>query len=49
MSSILEAAWAWVWGGGSLSKLALVDFSLQWGLWMVAALLKTEKFYDLAG
>lgn len=36
----------------SLSKLFLltgVNFGLQWGLWGVASLLKTEKFYDLAG
>jgi len=36
----------------SFSKiLALtgVDFAIQWGCWAIAALLKTEKFYDLAG
>ncbi|XP_069509767.1 uncharacterized protein [Ambystoma mexicanum] len=35
-----------------LQELALgaaLDFGLQWGLWGLAALLKTEKFYDLAG
>jgi hypothetical protein len=36
----------------SFSKiLALtgVDFGIQWVCWGVAALFKTEKFYDLAG
>lgn len=36
----------------SFSKLLYlsgIDFGIQWLLWGVAALLKTEKFYDLAG
>ncbi|XP_013378918.1 uncharacterized protein LOC106150581 [Lingula anatina] len=32
-----------------LAKAALVDFCIQWLCWAVAATLKTEKFYDLAG
>ena len=26
-----------------------IDFGIQWILWGAAALLQTEKFYDLAG
>lgn len=36
----------------SFSKLLYlsgIDFGIQWLLWGVAAFLKTEKFYDLAG
>eukprot|EP00794_Sanderia_malayensis_P010805 gene10806-11959_t len=32
-----------------LAKAALIDVSIQWGLWAVAAYFKTEAFYDLAG
>ncbi|XP_064614376.1 uncharacterized protein LOC135478042 [Liolophura sinensis] len=35
--------------GSSFSKAAALDFGIQWGCWVVAAALKTEKFYDLAG
>lgn len=35
--------------GNPLSKAAAVDFGIQWTCWAVAAALKTEKFYDLAG
>uniref|UniRef100_A0A0B6YER3 Uncharacterized protein n=1 Tax=Arion vulgaris TaxID=1028688 RepID=A0A0B6YER3_9EUPU len=35
--------------GSSLAKAAAVDFGIQWSCWIVAAILKTEKFYDLAG
>lgn len=35
--------------GNSLVKAAAVDFGIQWVGWAVAASLKTEKFYDLAG
>jgi hypothetical protein len=35
--------------GNLLAKSAAVDFSVQWLLWAVAATMKTEKFYDLAG
>ena len=35
--------------GNSIGKAAVIDFSIQWALWAVASLLKTEKFYDLAG
>ncbi|XP_038044776.1 uncharacterized protein LOC119719404 [Patiria miniata] len=32
-----------------LARSAVVDFGIQWGLFIIAAALKTEKFYDLAG
>lgn len=32
-----------------LFSAAALDFGIQWVLWLVAAFLKTEKFYDLAG
>eukprot|EP00112_Aurelia_sp_Birch-Aquarium-sp1_P026397 Seg934.7 transcript_id=Seg934.7/GoldUCD/mRNA.D3Y31 product="putative protein" protein_id=Seg934.7/GoldUCD/D3Y31 len=32
-----------------LVKVAIIDVSIQWGLWAVAAYFKTEVFYDLAG
>ncbi|XP_029450881.1 uncharacterized protein LOC115087617 [Rhinatrema bivittatum] len=32
-----------------LALCASVDFALQWVLWALAALLKTERFFDLAG
>lgn len=35
--------------GNALTKAAATDFLLQWGLFLIAAYLKTEKFYDLAG
>lgn len=35
--------------GNSIAKSAAIDFGLQWACWTVAATLKTEKFYDLAG
>ena len=35
--------------GNVFGKAAALDFGIQWGCWAVAALLKTEKFYDLAG
>ncbi|XP_060066312.1 uncharacterized protein LOC132546606 [Ylistrum balloti] len=35
--------------GSSLGKAAAVDFGIQWACWAVAAVLQTEKFYDLAG
>ncbi|XP_043939760.1 uncharacterized protein LOC122811769 [Protopterus annectens] len=35
--------------GNALMKFAAVDFGIQWVLWVVAALLRTERFYDLAG
>nr|XP_060620027.1 uncharacterized protein LOC132768294 [Anolis sagrei ordinatus] len=35
--------------GRALFLLAASDFALQWGLWAVAAALRTEKFFDLAG
>lgn len=35
--------------GNTYGKIAAVDFGIQWACWAVAALLKTEKFYDLAG
>ncbi|XP_076461945.1 uncharacterized protein LOC143294365 [Babylonia areolata] len=35
--------------GNSLAKAAALDFGIQWGCWVLASALKTEKFYDLAG
>ena len=35
--------------GNTLAKATALDFGIQWGCWAVASLLKTEKFYDLAG
>ena len=35
--------------GNTYGKIAVVDFGIQWACWAVASLLKTEKFYDLAG
>ena len=35
--------------GNFVSRAAVVDFALQWGLFLIANYLKTEKFYDLAG
>lgn len=35
--------------GNAFGKAAVVDFGIQWTLWAIAAALKTEKFYDLAG
>ncbi|XP_005098593.1 delta(14)-sterol reductase [Aplysia californica] len=35
--------------GNSLAKSVAIDFGIQWACWVVAAVLKTEKFYDLAG
>ena len=32
-----------------LARSATWDFAIQWGLFALAAALKTEKFYDLAG
>ena len=35
--------------GSVLSKVVVTDLLLQWGLFLVAAYFRTEKFYDLAG
>jgi hypothetical protein len=35
--------------GSNLAKAAALDFGIQWGCWVLAASLQTEKFYDLAG
>lgn len=35
--------------GNVLVKAAVTDMALQWGLFLIAAYFKTEKFYDLAG
>lgn len=48
-SSVMEAAWRWVMGAGVVPRLAAVDFGVQWVLCVAAIVLKTEKFYDLAG
>lgn len=35
--------------GSTLVKCAAADVGIQWAGWALAAALKTEKFYDLAG
>ncbi|CAH1788721.1 unnamed protein product [Owenia fusiformis] len=35
--------------GNTLAKTAAIDFTIQWAGWLVAVLMKTEKFYDLVG
>ena len=35
--------------GNVLVKSAFLDFGIQWLCYVVAAALKTEKFYDIAG
>ena len=35
--------------GNVLAKAAITDMGLQWGLFLIAAYLRTEKFDDLAG
>ncbi|XP_076465227.1 uncharacterized protein LOC143297000 [Babylonia areolata] len=35
--------------GNTVAKAAALDFGIQWCCWAVAAALRTEKFYDLAG
>lgn len=35
--------------GSTLVKCAATDVGIQWAGWALAAALKTEKFYDLAG
>ena len=35
--------------GNTLVKAAVTDMGLQWGLFLIAAYFRTEKFYDLAG
>lgn len=35
--------------GSTVAKCAVTDLAIQWAGWAVAATLKTEKFYDLAG
>ncbi|ROT83501.1 hypothetical protein C7M84_023318 [Penaeus vannamei] len=49
MSTFLQSVVQWFWSCSTLSRLAVVDFGIQWGGFVVAALLKTEKFYDLTG
>jgi len=39
----------WFDMGNVVTKSLFVDFGIQWGLWILASALKTEKFYDLAG
>ncbi|KAF7246959.1 hypothetical protein EYD10_07159 [Varanus komodoensis] len=39
----MESSWL------SLVLLAALDLALQWGLWVAAAALRTEKFFDAAG
>ena len=45
----LEELLATFYGLHPLIKAGIVDVGIQWGLWCVAAYLKTEVFYDLAG
>ena len=35
--------------GNVLGKAATVDFCIQWGMFLLAAYLKTEKFFDATG
>lgn len=49
MSTFLQSVVQWFWSCSTLSRLAAVDFGIQWGGFVVAALLQTEKFYDLTG
>ena len=49
MSSIMERITQWIDGTSSLTRLAILDFGIQWILWGIASIMKTEKFYDLAG
>lgn len=35
--------------GSVLVRCALTDVGIQWAGWALAAVCKTEKFYDLAG
>ena len=35
--------------GNVFTKSLLINFSIQWLLFLIAAYLRTEKFYDLAG
>uniref|UniRef100_A0A3Q2ZUC4 Si:ch211-210c8.6 n=2 Tax=Kryptolebias marmoratus TaxID=37003 RepID=A0A3Q2ZUC4_KRYMA len=35
--------------GGTLARCAATDLGIQWFCWVLAAALRTEKFYDLAG
>ena len=35
--------------GNVLTRSLAIDFSIQWLLFLIAAYLRTEKFYDLAG
>ncbi len=40
---------AWTCLLANYAKILLIDFGIQWVAWIVAYLLKTEKFYDLTG
>jgi len=33
----------------AVAKLAVIDFAVQWGAFVFAALFKTDKFFDLTG
>ena len=35
--------------GNALSKAAAVDFLIQWSMFLLAAYMKTEKFFDATG
>ena len=35
--------------GNVLGKAAAVDFAIQWGVFLIAAYLRSEKFYDATG
>nr|XP_053628110.1 uncharacterized protein LOC128685576 [Cherax quadricarinatus] len=45
----MENSWHWCWESGTLTWLTLLNFLVQWTLWVLASLCHTEKFYDLAG
>lgn len=47
--AVLLAALQDLMMGSTLVKCAATDVGIQWAAWALAAALKTEKFYDLAG
>lgn len=45
----MQAAMDWFLASSTMTKLALVDFGIQWTAFAIANFLQTEKFYDLTG
>lgn len=45
----MEALVDWFVSRGTLSKMAIVDFGVQWAAFSLANVFQTEKFYDLTG